>query len=139
MIDNIRNFLSNLGLSEGQVGLALQLAALAGVAILSILANFVAKKIIVRAVHLIVRRTRTTWDDVLQERKVFTRLSHLAPALVIWYLAPEVLGKTTDESRHANPGEGGAEGAADPASALARRDAPQRYVRVERGRCPQTP
>jgi miniconductance mechanosensitive channel len=96
MIDYARNFLSNLGLSEDQVALALQLAALLGIAILAILANFVAKKIIVRAVHLVVRRTRTTWDDVLRERRVFTRLSHLAPALVIWYLAPEALGETGD-------------------------------------------
>jgi miniconductance mechanosensitive channel len=96
MVDSIREMLAGLGLGEYQVGLVLQVAALVGIAILAIVVNFVAKKIIVRVVHHIVRRTRTDWDDVLQERKVFTRLSHIAPALVIWTLAPEALGKATE-------------------------------------------
>jgi len=39
-------------------------------------------------VRYFVKKSRTTWDDVLVERKVFTRLSHLAPALVIYFSAP---------------------------------------------------
>ncbi|MCP4703163.1 MAG: mechanosensitive ion channel family protein, partial [candidate division Zixibacteria bacterium] len=31
--------------------------------------------------------SRTKWDDILAERKVFDRLSHIAPALVIYYMA----------------------------------------------------
>ena len=54
---------------------------------LSWLANVVAKAIILKIVTRIVRKTTTTWDDVFLEKKVFTRLSHLAPALVIWFMA----------------------------------------------------
>ncbi|MDF1836588.1 MAG: mechanosensitive ion channel [Planctomycetota bacterium] len=59
-----------------------------GVLIAAWIANFVAKKIIVRAVRAVIGRTRAKWDDVLVENKVFERLSHLAPALVFYVAAP---------------------------------------------------
>jgi miniconductance mechanosensitive channel len=54
---------------------------------LSWLSNLLAKAIILQIVTRIVRRTTTTWDDMFLEHKVFTRLSHFAPALVIWFMA----------------------------------------------------
>jgi miniconductance mechanosensitive channel len=54
---------------------------------LSWFANFIAKVIIRKVVTKIVKKTSTTWDDIFLEQKVFTRLSHLAPALVIWFMA----------------------------------------------------
>jgi miniconductance mechanosensitive channel len=57
------------------------------VSVASWLANFIAKLFINRVVAVVVARTETTWDDVFLEQKVFSRLSHLAPALVIWFLA----------------------------------------------------
>jgi miniconductance mechanosensitive channel len=54
---------------------------------LSWLSNQLAKAIILKVVTRIVKKTTTTWDDIFLEQKVFTRLSHLAPALVIWFLA----------------------------------------------------
>jgi miniconductance mechanosensitive channel len=38
-----------------------------------------------------VAKTKTLWDDILLEKKVFNRLSHLAPAIVLWYCAGHVL------------------------------------------------
>jgi miniconductance mechanosensitive channel len=57
------------------------------VSILSWVANFIAKLIINTVVTRIVKKTTSQWDDIFLEQKVFTRLSHLAPALVIWFLA----------------------------------------------------
>jgi len=51
------------------------------------LVNLVAKLIISRVVTRIVKRTKSNWDDIFLEQKVFTRLSHFAPALVIWFSA----------------------------------------------------
>lgn len=50
-----------------------------------ILANAIAKTIITRIVHRVVKKTRITWDDKLMDRKVFTRLSHLMPGLILYY------------------------------------------------------
>ena len=53
--------------------------------ILSMLVNWIARMIIIVIEKNIIRRTRTTWDDILIEKKVFRRLSHIVPAVVIYY------------------------------------------------------
>lgn len=57
------------------------------VLLLSWLSNVAARAVIRQIVTRIVERTTSTWDDIFLEQKVFTRLSHLAPALVIWSMA----------------------------------------------------
>ena len=57
------------------------------VILLSWVSNFVAKAIILQIVTRIVKRTTNTWDDIFLEQKVFSRLSHFAPAMVIWFMA----------------------------------------------------
>ncbi len=57
------------------------------VILLSWFSNLIAKAIILKIVTRIVKKTITTWDDIFLEQKVFTRLSHFAPALVIWFMA----------------------------------------------------
>lgn len=57
------------------------------VLIVSWLSNQLAKTVILRIIARIVRLTESKWDDIFLEQKVFTRLSHLAPALVIWSMA----------------------------------------------------
>jgi miniconductance mechanosensitive channel len=49
------------------------------------IANTIAKSVIVRIVHRVVDRTKGTWDNKLMERHVFTRLSHLVPGLILYY------------------------------------------------------
>lgn len=49
------------------------------------LADIVAKGFLLRGISKIVARTRFTWDDALQERRVFRRLAHVAPAAVVYY------------------------------------------------------
>ena len=67
------------------------LAQCIGIGLVLVLAwvvNWVAKKVILRAVHHTAQRTRAQWDDQFVKHKVFTRLSHLAPSTVIYLLAP---------------------------------------------------
>jgi miniconductance mechanosensitive channel len=54
---------------------------------LSWLSNLIAKVFILKIVTRIVKKTTSTWDDIFLEQKVFSRLSHLAPVLVIWFMA----------------------------------------------------
>ena len=55
--------------------------------IISILANYITKKIILQVVDAIVKKTKNTWDDIFVKNKVFARLSHLIPALILLYSA----------------------------------------------------
>ena len=57
------------------------------VILLSWFSNLIAKVVILKIVTRIIKKTISTWDDIFLEQKVFSRLSHLAPALVLWYMA----------------------------------------------------
>jgi len=58
---------------------------LVGVFLLSWLADLLAKGILLKVISRVVARTRFTWDDAIQERKVFDRLAHVAPAAVVYF------------------------------------------------------
>lgn len=75
------------GLDSGMSLFLSTLALLVFVFLLSWLSNLIAKSIIRNVVSNIVKKTTSTWDDIFLEQKVFTRLSHFAPALVIWFMA----------------------------------------------------
>ncbi len=58
--------------------------------ILSYVTNFIIKKILVRSIRSVIKKTKTVWDDALVENKVFITLSHIAPAIVIYLTAPYI-------------------------------------------------
>ena len=84
-------WLVSLGLEEGAARAITLGAGVLLVALLAWLANFVTKRIILRVVKLLVAHTASTWDDAFVERNVFGRLSHLAPAIVIYLVLPLVI------------------------------------------------
>ncbi len=61
--------------------------------LLSILANWIARHIILAIEHNLIRKSRTLWGDALLEKKVFLRLSHLAPVMVIYWVAPAFMAE----------------------------------------------
>ena len=67
-------------LGPGVAALFAWAIAIALLVLLSLTANFIAKKLVVRIVHKIILRTDTTKDDLFVTRKVFTKISHMAPA-----------------------------------------------------------
>jgi miniconductance mechanosensitive channel len=91
MVESIHSFLITQGfdLVTGKYlarGILVVLAL-----VLSFIANVIAKRITLKGLTRIVVRTETRWDDILLERKVFTRLSHLAPAIVLYIMLPLAL------------------------------------------------
>src|ERR1035437_10064668 len=77
----------NAGLSYSLSSFLSTIALVLIVILLSWFSNVIAKAIILKIVIRIVKRSTNTWDDIFLEQKVFTRLSHFAPALVIWFMA----------------------------------------------------
>jgi len=69
---------------------------LVGVLLVSIVANFIAKRVILRFLKFLVEKSSNTYDDVLLESQVFNRLSHLAPALVIYMAATLAFAEDPD-------------------------------------------
>ncbi len=50
-----------------------------------IVANWITKKIVLRIITLFITKNRIDWDDKLVERQVFQKLSHIVPAIIIYY------------------------------------------------------
>lgn len=51
---------------------------------LSFLGHYVTKKVVVRIIAFIIRRTENPYDDVFLEEKVFNRLAHIVPAIILY-------------------------------------------------------
>jgi miniconductance mechanosensitive channel len=57
------------------------------IVVVCIVANFITKKIVLNIITRLITRNRFAWDDKLLERKVFHKLSHIVPAIIIYYSA----------------------------------------------------
>ena len=87
-MDYIRNMLLELEMDPTIAGYLSIVMMIFFIATLCIVANFISKKIVFRVVTHIVTNNKYTWDDMLLERRVFQKLSHIIPALIIYYYAP---------------------------------------------------
>jgi miniconductance mechanosensitive channel len=84
-INVYRDFLSGYSLSESLV-IVIENATIILITIgLAILGDFIVKRIIITSIHRIARKSKNDWDDVFVERRVFNRLAHLAPAIIVYY------------------------------------------------------
>ena len=90
-MEELRQWLEELPVQHrlyAQAGLLVAVLALAW------LANFITKKIILAVVHRLVKKSKTQWDDMFLQRGVFTLLSHLVPAVIVYVFAPVVFFDT---------------------------------------------
>lgn len=92
LIGNLEQSFINLGLSDNLSVLLRTIIVVLIVLFLSILADIVSKRLLVSGIRQIIRRTQTDRDDILLRRKVFNRLSHLVPAIILFYTADFAFG-----------------------------------------------
>jgi len=83
----IIDWLISLGFSDSLAILTKTIIYLIVFVFLSYLSNFITRKVIIRVITTIIRRTKSNWDDIFLQNKVFNKLSHLAPALIIYFSA----------------------------------------------------
>jgi len=91
LIQKLEQYFHSLSLSDNLAILLRTIILAVIIAILAYLADLITKHIILRLISRFVTRTKVKWDDILIRRKVFTRLAHLVPALIIYYMAGFVL------------------------------------------------
>ena len=89
MIEALREWLLKQGfvISDTVANYISWIGAALAIIVLAFAANYVAKRFLLAGISVFVKRTKTSWDDALLRRNVFTRLSHLAPALVFYISA----------------------------------------------------
>lgn len=91
LADLIQGWLTNLGMSKELAAVVTDYTGLVLVFLIAFISYFVAKKLIVNLMHVLVRKSKTNWDNVLAEKRVFIRLSYLAPAIIIHLFTPLVI------------------------------------------------
>ncbi|URN94072.1 MAG: mechanosensitive ion channel family protein [Candidatus Pristimantibacillus lignocellulolyticus] len=55
------------------------------IAVICILANYIAQKIVLKIVIHIITNNKYTWDNIILEKKVFHNLSHIVPAIIVYF------------------------------------------------------
>jgi miniconductance mechanosensitive channel len=84
----LTDWLTGLGL-EGAVVIYLRIAILLCLLIVvCYIVNLLVRKILIYYLNIIIKKSKNVWDDALVENKVFTSLSHIAPAIVLYVSAP---------------------------------------------------
>ncbi|MDR3586483.1 MAG: mechanosensitive ion channel family protein [Desulfosporosinus sp.] len=87
MIELNMNWMMGLGMNESAARYLSTGILLIFIALLSIFAYFSSKKVVLRSLSHFIDNTQCEWDNVLLERRVFHRLSHIVPAIIIYSFA----------------------------------------------------
>jgi len=61
---------------------------------ISLLVDFIARRLILNLVSSYVKRSKNTYDDVFLEKRVFSSLAHLMPAILVYYSMPVIFSDT---------------------------------------------
>ena len=79
--------------------------------LISWVADFIARRIILSVIHAAVKRTKATWDDYFYNQKVFRNIAHLVPAGIVYgsvpivfddlpYVVPRTRTRHHDQGKH---------------------------------------
>lgn len=85
ILTNLKEWLMQLGLAEKNAILTASITAFLAVLLFSWLVYVVVSRIMIHFLEKIADHTRITWDNILLDQKVFKRLAHLIPAIIIYY------------------------------------------------------
>lgn len=85
VLSGVQDWLSSFGMTEKQAVLLASVIAFISVLFLSWLVYQILNRVVIHYLRKLALHTQTSWDNILFEQKVFRRLSHLVPAIIIHY------------------------------------------------------
>ncbi|MEW6997322.1 mechanosensitive ion channel family protein [Colwelliaceae bacterium BS250] len=88
MSEILKNWLTEYGLSSQYMQLVSAVIGTTLLLLISWLSFYVARYVVLNIVHKIVNRSNNTFDDLMIEHKVFSRLSWLVPMVLVLALMP---------------------------------------------------
>lgn len=91
LLTHLTNLLVKLGIPDNKSGWVSMVVGLCLIILLAWLSDAITKGVLLKALKSITKRTKSQWDDILLEKKVFYRLAHLVPAIVAHSLIGVVL------------------------------------------------
>ena len=87
LIRDLEGLFSRIGFTEGLTVFVRTFIVLVIIVGLAILADFATRRLVVAGIRKIASRTRTRLDDILVTNRVFHRIVHIVPALIIYLSA----------------------------------------------------
>jgi len=81
----IKDWLLALGLQSAQASVSASIISLIIMLSAAWIAYIFTNKVILRNIKRLIDKTRASWDNIFYDQKVFNRLSHLVPALIIYF------------------------------------------------------
>jgi len=66
------------------------------IALISVSTNYITKKVVLRALSLLIHNNSFKWDTVMLDKRVFHRLFHIVPAIIIYSFATAFPEQITD-------------------------------------------
>lgn len=88
---NITHWLTNLGVNSQPSESLPTLILLAFSLIIAMAAYIIVKRVIIRAVNLVIKRSRVAWDDSFMNFKVLEKIAQLVPIMILDLLVPIIL------------------------------------------------
>lgn len=86
--DQFITWLEGIGFNPSLASFAKELVVLILVILLSTLVYAFVRRVLLKAMTRVSRKTSTKWDDAMMNRKVFRRFAYLAPALILYLAIP---------------------------------------------------
>ncbi|WP_172198046.1 mechanosensitive ion channel family protein [Saccharibacillus qingshengii] len=87
-MDFIRNQLQRYGMNDTMTLYVSNILMVLFIAAICIIANLITKRIVLNVISRLISKYRHSWSTTVLEKRVFHKLSHLVPAIIIYFAAP---------------------------------------------------
>ncbi len=95
-MEKLRDIIGKAGFPEPYPGVISAVIALIVIFFLAWLLDYITKRVLLFGITSYAKKSQSRWDDTLVETKFFRRLSHIAPAILIYYLVEIALAGYPD-------------------------------------------
>ncbi|MFP4059502.1 MAG: mechanosensitive ion channel family protein [Bacteroidales bacterium] len=96
LMEKLRDIIGKAGFPEPYPGVISAVIALIVIFFLAWLLDYITKRVLLFGITSYAKKSQSRWDDTLVETKFFRRLSHIAPAILIYYLVEIALAGYPD-------------------------------------------
>ena len=95
MENSLISLLEGLGLEKSSIGPMYWIIVILGIILLLLGSNFICQRIIIPIVNIVTKKTSTTWDEILLNKKTLKSTCNLIVAIIITALLPIIVDKDT--------------------------------------------
>ncbi len=80
-----KDWLINEGMSEYWAEILQSIGVVIFILAVARLSHFLTRRLLITIITKIIHRTKTKWDDILLKRRIFSKIAHFVPALILYY------------------------------------------------------